>query len=149
MSEERSSFRVRWGDLDFNGHMRNTAFLDTCGDSRMLFFEKHGFSMREFEKQRFGPVVLHDELHYARELRLLESYDVTLRLAGLAGDGSRFRFENRFFRADGKLAATITSTGGWLSLDTRKLIAAPGPLLDALRSLDRTESFEEFPSSVK
>ena len=31
-------FVAGWGDMDFNGHMRNTAYLDRGSDSRMLFF---------------------------------------------------------------------------------------------------------------
>ena len=27
-----------WGDMDFNAHMRNTAYLDTSADVRMMYF---------------------------------------------------------------------------------------------------------------
>ena len=26
-----------WGDMDFNSHMSNTAYLDKAGDVRMMF----------------------------------------------------------------------------------------------------------------
>ena len=55
-------FHVRWGDMDFNAHMGNTAYLDMAADVRMMYFQEHGFSMREFEKKRIGPVVMRDEL---------------------------------------------------------------------------------------
>ena len=29
-----------WADMDSNGHMRNTAFLDKSADVRMMFFSK-------------------------------------------------------------------------------------------------------------
>ena len=32
-----------WGDMDFNAHMRNTAFLDKSADVRMMFFSENGF----------------------------------------------------------------------------------------------------------
>lgn len=32
--EFHREFRVRWGDMDFNAHMRNTAYLDL--DARRL-----------------------------------------------------------------------------------------------------------------
>ena len=53
--------QVGWGDLDANQHMRNTAYLDRSADVRMMYFLDRGFSMREFEKLRFGPVVRRDE----------------------------------------------------------------------------------------
>ena len=36
-------FHVRWGDMDFNAHMKNTAYLDMSGDVRMMYFDEQGF----------------------------------------------------------------------------------------------------------
>jgi acyl-CoA thioester hydrolase len=36
------TFHVRWGDMDFNAHMGNTAYLDACVDVRLMFFREHG-----------------------------------------------------------------------------------------------------------
>jgi acyl-CoA thioester hydrolase len=135
-------FHVRWGDMDFNGHMRNTAYLDLCGDVRMMYFQEHGFSMREFERLRMGPVITRDDLEYFREMRLLENLDVSLALAGLSEDGSRFRIRNEFSRDDHKAVARVTSTGGWLDLTTRRLAPPPEALARALNELPRTEDFQ-------
>jgi acyl-CoA thioester hydrolase len=145
---ERTSI-AGWGDMDFNAHMRNTAFLDKSADLRMTFFAANGFPMDEFVRRRFGPVVMKDEIEYFREVRLLEELRGTLATAGLADDGSRFAMRNEFWRADGKLAAKVTSTGGWLDLSTRRLVAPPDGLLAALCSLPRTDDFQPLPSSVK
>jgi acyl-CoA thioester hydrolase len=56
------TFHVRWGDMDFNAHMKNTAYLDLAADVRMMYFQAHGFTMREFERLRLGPVIMRDEL---------------------------------------------------------------------------------------
>jgi len=138
------TFHVRWGDMDFNAHMRNTAYLDVSGDVRMLFFDEHGFSMREFERLRVGPVILRDDLEYFRELRLLETMTVTLAVAARNESGSRFRLRNEFWNAQSKLAARVTSTGGWLDLDARKLRAAPEALVAVLELLPRTDDFESL-----
>jgi acyl-CoA thioester hydrolase len=138
-----------WGDMDFNSHMRNTAYLDKSADLRMMYFSENGFPMQEFMRLRLGPVVMHDELDYFREVGLLEELCVTLELAELAADGSRFAIENTFFRADGKMAARVKSRGGWMDLRARKLVAPPDGLLTALRSAPRSQDFVETPSSVK
>jgi len=138
-----------WGDMDFNAHMRNTAFLDKSADVRMLFFADNGFSMDEFARLKLGPVVLKDEVEYRREVGLLQEIEVTLAVAGLSGDGSRFVLRNEILRPDGTLCARITSTGGWLDLATRKLVAPPEALLAALRSLPRTSDFAVLRASVK
>lgn len=144
----KKSFTVRWTDMDFNAHMRNTAYLDLAVELRMMFFQERGFSLREFERLRVGPVVMRDEVEYFRELRLLETVTVSLGLAGLSSDASRMRLRNEFFRDDGVLVARITSTGGWLDLSARKLITPPEGLAVLLRSLARAEDYQELPSSA-
>ena len=138
-----------WSDMDFNSHMRNTAFLDKCVDVRMMFFAENGFPMDELMHQRIGPVVRKDEVEYFKEVRLLEPLRITLMLAGLAEDGSRFSIRNELWREDGKLIARVTSTGGWLDLTSRKLVVPPEALLAALRSLAQTDDFQILASSIK
>lgn len=138
-----------WGDMDFNSHMRNTAYLDKSADVRLAFFSENGFPTAEFASLRLGPVIMKDELEYFKEVELLAPLRVTLSLAGLSDDGSRFLMRNEFFRDDGKLAARVTSTGGWLDLSTRRLAAPPEALLGALRSLPRTADFETLPASAR
>jgi acyl-CoA thioester hydrolase len=143
------SLHVGWGDLDSNAHMKNTAYLDKAVDVRMMFFQEQGFTMREFERLRLGPVVMRDDIEYFRELRLLEPVRITLTLAGMSEDGSRFRLRNEFFREDGKLAARLSSMGGWLDLAARRLTAPPENLFRTLRALAQSVDFELLPSSLK
>jgi acyl-CoA thioester hydrolase len=137
-----------WGDIDANGHMRNAAYLDKASDVRLRFFAEQGFSLSEFARQRLGPVIMHDALTYAREVGLLAELRVTLVLAGLANDGSRFQMRNDLYRADGQLAATVTSVGGWLDLVRRRLTTPPPALLAALQALPRSDDFQVLPTSV-
>jgi acyl-CoA thioester hydrolase len=148
MEPFRKSFIVRWTDMDFNNHMRNTAYLDLAVEVRMMLFNERGLSMRELERMRIGPVVMRDEVEYFRELRLLETVNVTLSLAGLSSDASRMRLRNEFFREGERLVARITSTGGWLDLNARMLIRPPEKVVLLLRSLARAEDYQELPSSV-
>lgn len=143
------TFVAGWGDMDFNAHMRNTSFLDRSADVRMMFFASQQFSTDEFIRLKLGPVIMKDEAEYFKEVRLLDTLRATLALAGLAPDGSRFAMRNEFWRPDGKLAARVTSSGGWLDLVARKLVVPPAPLLDSLRALERTEDFVELPSSIR
>jgi acyl-CoA thioester hydrolase len=142
-------FHVRWGDMDFNAHMKNTAYLDMSGDVRMMYFDEQGFSMREFERLKIGPVVMRDELEYFREMRLLESIKVNFQVAGLSPDVSRFCFRNEFFREDGKMVARVNSTGGWLGLESRRLVAPPDQLAKVIRELKQSKDFQELDSSVR
>jgi acyl-CoA thioester hydrolase len=144
---EKESY-AGWGDMDFNSHMRNTAFLDKSADLRMMFFAENGFPVDEFIRRNLGPVILKDEVEYFREVRLLEPLRVTLAIAGYTEDGRRFLLRNEIWRGDGKLAARVTSTGGWLDLSTRKLVTPPGTLLTTLRTLPQTDDFHILGASV-
>ncbi|OON61082.1 thioesterase [Massilia sp. KIM] len=137
-----------WGDMDFNAHMRNTAYLDKSADVRMMYFAEHGFPMSEFARLQLGPVVMRDQIDYFRECRLLDEIRVTLALAGLSEDGSRMTLRNEFHR-DGQLCARVTSTVGWFDLRQRKLIVPPPELAALLRALDRSEDFAVLPGSAR
>ena len=138
-----------WGDMDFNSHMANTAYLDKSADVRQQYLAENGFPMTEFSRLRIGPVVMKDELEYFAEVTLQEPITVTYALAGHAPDGSRFIMRNEIFRVDGKLSARVTSTGGWLSLNERRLIVPPPNLFAAMESLEKTGDFVVLPSSIK
>jgi acyl-CoA thioester hydrolase len=145
---ERTLF-AGWGDMDFNSHMKNTAYLDKSADVRMMFFAEWGFPSSEFMRLKIGPVIMKDEIEYFREVHLLEEVTVNIAMAGLSEDGSRFSVRNEFFRHDGKPAARVTSTGGWMDLSVRKLVVAPATLLQVLRTSPRTADFQQLPTSVK
>ena len=143
------TFHVGWGHVDFNGHLANTAFLDLAVDVRMFFFAENGFSIREFQRRRFGPVVLKDEIEYYKEMYMLDKIRITFQIAGFNEDVSRFRIRNEFFREDGKISARLTTTGGWLGFEKRKLTVPPKELADAMKSLVKTDDFEEIRPKVK
>jgi acyl-CoA thioester hydrolase len=132
-----------WGDMDFNSHMRNTAYLDKSADVRMMFFAEHGFPVREFYRLKIGPVVQKDEIVYFKEANLLDELRVTLAIAGLSPDGSRWILRNEFFRSDMKLAS-VNSSGGWLDLTARRLVVPPKNLVEMLKQAVRTEDFREL-----
>ena len=137
-----------WGDMDFNSHMRNTAYMDKSADVRMMYFADCGFPMSEFLRLKLGPVVMKDEIEYFREFQLLDQINISMSLAGLSEDGSRMKMRNDFFRK-GTLAARVTSTAGWLDLENRKLVCPPEKLLQALQDLSHSEDFATLPNSSR
>ena len=138
-----------WSDMDFNSHMKNTAYLDKAADVRQMYLAENGFPVEEFSRLRIGPVVMKDEVEYFKEVRLLQEITVTYALAGHAVDGSRFLLRHEFFGPDERLSARVTSAGGWLNLAERRLVAPPPTLLSAMNSLEKTSDFLVLSSSLK
>ena len=141
-----AEFSPQWSDVDQNGHMRTTAYLASAEDMRMRYFAQQGFAMSTFARLGIGPVIQHNDLRYHAELRLLDTATLSLELAGLSEDGARFTLRNTYTRADGRTAATVTSTGGWLDLARRRLARPPHELNDVLQALDRTADYAELPA---
>jgi acyl-CoA thioester hydrolase len=135
--------------MDFNAHMGAAAYLVKCFDVRMMFFAENGYPVSEFARLRLGPVGMKDELDYFREVHLLDDIVVTLAVAGMSADGSRWRLRQEVRRADGLPCARLTSTGGWMDLAARRLVAPPDTLIALFRSDLKTEDFAELPSSLK
>ena len=138
----QKDFYAGWSDMDFNSHMRNTAYLDKSADTRMMFFSENGFPMSEFLRMKIGPVIVKDEIEYFREANLLEPLKVTLSILGLSEDGSRWMMRNEFFNFDGKLLARVSSSGVWLDLSNRKIVPAPDKLMNSLNLLSKTDDFQ-------
>jgi acyl-CoA thioester hydrolase len=138
-----------WGDMDFNAHMGAPAYLSKCFDVRMMCFAEHGYAMGEFARLRIGPVGMKDELEYFREVELLAEITVTLSVTGMSADGSRWRIRQELLHRDGKPCARVTSTGGWMDLATRRLVAPPDALLALFKMFMAGDEFVELPSSVK
>lgn len=139
-------FLAGWGAMDLNGHMANTAYLDLAADTRFAFFASHGFSPVEFRRLGIGPVIRRDELEYFREVALHETVTVTHATRGLSADGARYAVENEIWLPGGVRAAVIRSSGGWLDLRARKLVAPPAALLAAMSQAARTDDFSELAS---
>lgn len=135
------SFTVRWSDCDVNGHMRNTAYSEYATDVRIAFLEQAGFPFEKISELGIGPVLLREEIDYLRELRLGDAISVDLRQLGLTPDGTRFRFQHDFARADGVKVARIVLDGGWVDLRLRKLTAPPEPLARAFAALSKAEGW--------
>jgi len=96
-------------------------------------------------------VMQKDELEYFREVGLHEAVTVTYALLAMSADGSRFIIENEIWlmdaEASGSLAARVRSTGGWLDLRERRLVAPPAALLAAFDKVPRAADFRELPPS--
>ena len=138
-------FLAGWGTMDFNGHLANTAYLDLAADVRLAFFADHGFEPNEFRRLALGPVIRKDELEYFREVGLHDTVTVTFAALAMSADGARFVLETEIWLAAGERAATVRSTGGWLDLRARKLVAPPATLFAALMQVPRVHDFVELP----
>jgi len=140
----RCEFQVRWADLDPNGHLRHSAYMDYAAQARVGFLNDCGFTLERFQKLHLGPVLFREDTQYLREVRANERISVTTELNGLSANGKHWRMRHRMFKSDGSLACVIDVQGAWLDLVTRKIVPAPAELQEAMRKAPRTQDYAEF-----
>ena len=67
MSEVTYTFRVRWADLDPNGHMRHTAYNDYCAQARLMYFEDISMPFDKLIKMGVGPILFREDTRFFKE----------------------------------------------------------------------------------
>ena len=121
--------------MDPNGHMRHSAYADYAADQRVVVLAGWGYNVAQFAKLRLGPILFREETKFLKEIHIGEEIRVDGRLASINEDGSRWSIVHTIYKADGRVAATVTVDGAWLDLDRRKLTVPPTGLVEALATL--------------
>ena len=134
------TYRTRWADMDPNGHMRHSAYADYAADQRVAVLARAGYDVARFAALRLGPILFREETRFLKEVSIGEEIRVNGHLAAVNADGSRWSIVHTLYKADGRVAATVTVDGAWIDLDRRKLTVPPADLLDALRALPPHEA---------
>ena len=61
--------KVRWNEMDSNGHVNNMYYQSYFDQARIEVFEKVGLDMEEMRERGIGPVIYKTELDYKKELK--------------------------------------------------------------------------------
>jgi acyl-CoA thioester hydrolase len=139
-------YEIRWVDLDPNGHMRHSAYLDYGAQIRLGFLAEHGLDMARMAKLGIGPVLFREEIRYTAEIRGGENIRVALELTGVSRNRRHWRMRHRILKVDGKEAAVIEVQGAWLDLRARRITEPPEEVMAMVEDMPRAADFEEFES---
>ncbi len=135
-------FEVRWSDLDANGHLANSAYINFMSHTRMRFLVEMGFDQRRLAEQRIGPVVFYEHMYYFKEVLPGRPLRVSLEVTGMSVEGRFFAFEHNFYDVDGRNMAHCEMMGGWIDLDSRSLTDLPAALLEKFELAERPPRFK-------
>ncbi|MCB2380510.1 thioesterase family protein [Hymenobacter sp. BT635] len=147
--EYAKTYTARWADMDPNVHMRHSAYTDYAAQLRLEFLAEQGFPMQRFAELGIGPILFREDTRFLKEISLSEAIKVTAELSGLSADGSRWRIVHTIYKADGRVAATVSVDGAWLDLRLRKLTVPPLEMAEAMRHLDRHETYADIERGKK
>lgn len=63
------TFRVRWNEMDANGHVNNMIYQSYFDEGRADMLIKAGMDINRMIKDGIGPIIYHAEFDYLRELK--------------------------------------------------------------------------------
>ncbi len=69
--------KVRWNELDANGHVNNMYYQSYFDQARIEAFEQAGLSIAALRERGIGPVIFKAELDYKRELKHPDSITIS------------------------------------------------------------------------
>ena len=133
-------YRTRWADMDPNGHMRHSAYADYAADQRVAQLASWGYDVARFAQLRLGPILFREETKFLKEVSIGEEIRVDSQLVRASPDGARWTIVHTLYKADGRVAATVTVDGAWLDLDRRKLTVPPAELAAAFATMPLFEA---------
>ena len=147
MDDYSMSYEIRWADLDANGHVRYSAYIDATADLRYRFFAQHNFPPEAFQQLGIGAVYTALTANFLREVRSGETLTVTYLLAGLSPQGTRWKVQHDILKSTGKKAVTLSLEGAILNLTTRKPAIPTPELLAVIQQIPRASDFEVMSES--
>jgi acyl-CoA thioester hydrolase len=142
MNEYSMNYEVRWSDLDANGHVNYSAYINAAGDLRFRFFSEHDFPPDKFEQLGIGPVYTAIHAWFLREVRMGETVTISFALSGLSLQGGRWKALHEVVKSNGKRAVILEVEGVILNLTTRKPVLPTAKLLQTFSLIPRGKDFQ-------
>ncbi|MDD3354071.1 acyl-CoA thioesterase [Zoogloea sp.] len=113
---------VRWGDMDFYGHVNNTVYFRFCEQARVEWIEKEGFIVSP--QSETGAVIINAACTFLLPINYPATVIVNL-YAGEPGRSSVMTWYEIFVEGDERLYAEGSSKIVWMDPQTGK--SAPIP----------------------
>ena len=136
------NFEIRWSDVDANGHLANSSYINFMSHTRMAFLGENGFSFKDMTKFGIGPVVFYEHVYYFKESFIGQPITVSLEVSGLSEDGMLFKFEHNFYNEKGENLATCDILGAWIDTKKRQMTPLPDELLAMSNTFPKAKDFK-------
>lgn len=141
MNEFIQSVQIRWSDLDPNFHLRHSVYYDWGAFCRIEFLNQYGLSTDVMQQLQVGPILFREECVFRREIKLGDAIQINLKLTKARKDFSRWSIQHEILKA-GKVAATLSVDGAWMSMAERKLCTPPTEVWNVFDAMPKDEAFE-------
>lgn len=125
------TFRVRWNEMDANGHVNNMYYQSYFDEARSDMFTRAGMDLARMRIDGIGPVLYRVEFDYIRELKHPD--EVVIRSWMEPPHENRAVINQELLRSsDGKTVCRARIYGMFFDFSTRKPVAIPSDVLQAM-----------------
>ena len=125
------TFRVRWNEMDANGHVNNMYYQSYFDEARSDMFTRAGMDLARMRREGIGPVLSRVEFDYLRELKHPD--EAVIRSWMEPPVENRAVIHQELLRAsDGKAVCRARIYGMFFDFSTRKPIVIPSDVLQAM-----------------
>ena len=138
-------YEVKASDLDANGHVHYSAYIDAAAELRYGFFAERGFSAEAIRQMGITPVYTLVVARFLREVRAGETLTITYLLEGLSASGARWKIHHDILKTNGKKACLLNIEGAVLDLRSRTIVAPPLSFLTVFQEIPRSPAFAAIP----
>lgn len=142
MSEYSRPYQIRFSDIDANGHVNYSAYINAAGDLRYGFFSEHDFPPARFQELGIGPVYTAIHAQFFREVRMGETVTIAYEMSGLSPHGGRWKVHHDMLKSNGKKAVSLDVEGAIINLATRRPALPTPELLETFHLIPRAKGFE-------
>ncbi len=136
------SFEIRWNDLDANGHLGNSSYVEYMSHTRMSFFTEQGFGMDFMHSHSLGPIVLDEHIFYFKEFLHTDTVYVTLEVSGITDNSQFVSITHNFYNKEGDHMAHAEMLFSFINLNTRRLGRVPEEAIKKINSFPKSEDFK-------
>ncbi|OUU80351.1 MAG: hypothetical protein CBC38_02875 [Gammaproteobacteria bacterium TMED78] len=110
--------------IDTNGHLNEVGFYYYAGLMPWAL-GKEKFGDDFIKKHNIGPVIFDTTIKFLKEIFQDEEIKMTLEFSDLIDRGRKFTRTIEIFNKNGELCAVVTSHGGFMNLETRRIVVPP------------------------
>ncbi len=125
------TFRIRWNEMDANGHVNNMYYQSYFDEARFDMFMKSGMDFDLMRSDGIGPVLYRAEFDYLRELKHPDEAVIRSWMEP-PKDNRAVIHQELLRRSDGKLVCKAKMHGMFFDFKNRKPFPIPDYILNAM-----------------
>ncbi len=129
----RSTYRVRWAEVDSLGHMNNAAYLDLLAQGTLDVLEGLGWAVDRLAAGGAAPYIASGDIEYLDEVRHGDRLETLTWFTAATGGLDVHQVSTRL--ADGRAVAQATTGWRWADARSDEAAEAPAQLAPAVRPL--------------